>query len=315
MKQNQLLKYIKGETSPQEDVEVYEWIASDDQNRRDYEHLRHIYDALLCSEEPLAVASDEPHGAARWLRGVAAAAVVAVCAGGGYLASALAGRGGGEYLAGAPRSIYVPVGQRAEVVLDDGTHVWLNSNSTLEVGMENREGGMRCVSLDGEAYFDVARDEEHPFVVRVGQREIKVLGTSFDVSSCRSREDFSLKLFTGKVCVTDTETNKSVTFEKGTRLVGDADGMKMYAMAASDTIVWWKDGIYHFDDCEYDEIFRLLEERFKVSFNVRNQAVLHYRCSSKFHMEDGVEHIVRTLQHIHRFKYEWNDTDRVFTIS
>lgn len=89
-------------------------------------------------------------------------------------------------------------GQRAGVILPDGTKVWLNSHTRLtydaNYGMDKR-----IVSLTGEAYFEVAKDKEHPFIVKAGSMEVEALGTAFNVKAYEEDNRIITTLFEGKV--------------------------------------------------------------------------------------------------------------------
>ena len=86
-------------------------------------------------------------------------------------------------------TLYVPAGQRAELVLPDSTRVWLNANSKLVYSTSFKEG-IRQVELDGEAYFDVKHNGDNPFVVRTKSMNVTVLGTEFNVSAYSGIEEF-----------------------------------------------------------------------------------------------------------------------------
>jgi len=92
----------------------------------------------------------------------------------------------------------IPFIKFSSVVLPDQTKVWLNANSTL-LYPETFEGRERSVRLEGEAYFDVTRDEKHPFTVSVPDCRIKVLGTQFDVSSFPDSPQMQTTLVSGSV--------------------------------------------------------------------------------------------------------------------
>lgn len=91
-------------------------------------------------------------------------------------------------------------GQRASVTLPDGTKVWLNSHSEIKYSSDygNKE---RTVSLSGEAYFEVAKDKEHRFVVKAGKLEVEALGTSFNVKAYKEDRKATATLFSGSVRV------------------------------------------------------------------------------------------------------------------
>ena len=80
-------------------------------------------------------------------------------------------------------TLTVPYGKRFDIVLSDGTHVFLNSGTSFTYPIEFIKGKSREVFLDGEAYFDVVKNSENPFIVNTGALSVRVLGTKFNLSS------------------------------------------------------------------------------------------------------------------------------------
>lgn len=98
--------------------------------------------------------------------------------------------------------IYIPYGQKFRITLSDGTKVWLNSGSTLRFPKHlNTSTQNRMVYLEGEAYFDVTKDERRPFIVNAENMDIKVLGTQFNVSAYKSDGEITTTLVEGSVNV------------------------------------------------------------------------------------------------------------------
>lgn len=116
--------------------------------------------------------------------------------------------------------------ERFLLVLADGTKVWLNAESRLRypVAFNGKE---RRVELEGEACFEVAKDAEHPFIVCANGMNTMVLGTKFNVRSY-SVEDRHVTLVNGKVQVTNTVNNKSVTLRPGQDLTYTETGEEKY---------------------------------------------------------------------------------------
>ena len=85
-------------------------------------------------------------------------------------------------------------GDKATIELPDGTNVVLNSASQLSY-LNNFGEKVRRVQLNGEAYFKVAHDEKHAFIVQIGDLEVKVLGTSFNVSAYEDAKDVTVVLW------------------------------------------------------------------------------------------------------------------------
>lgn len=90
--------------------------------------------------------------------------------------------------------------ERKEVRLFDGSKVWLSPSTTIRYA-DQLVAGKRQVYLDGEAFFEVAKDKKHPFIIHSGQRQTEVVGTSFDVKSYSDREEYAVRVVTGKVKV------------------------------------------------------------------------------------------------------------------
>lgn len=94
--------------------------------------------------------------------------------------------------------VYADKGQRSNLVLPDGTKVWLNSDSKLEY--DNTYGVKeRKIRLTGEAYFEVAKDKEHRFLVSTGLMDVEALGTAFNVQSYPNEDEITTTLLEGKV--------------------------------------------------------------------------------------------------------------------
>tara|TARA_R110002050_G_scaffold14376_16_gene45445 strand:- start:1417 stop:2565 length:1149 start_codon:yes stop_codon:yes gene_type:complete len=96
-------------------------------------------------------------------------------------------------------TLNVPYGKKIDLVLSDGTHVYLNSGTTLRYPVSFIQGASRKVYLTGEAYFDVTEDKEHPFVVNANEVDIKVLGTKFNVSHYPEDDNINTVLVEGAV--------------------------------------------------------------------------------------------------------------------
>ncbi|MCK5906263.1 MAG: FecR domain-containing protein, partial [Flavobacteriales bacterium] len=105
-------------------------------------------------------------------------------------------------------TILVPRSNQYQVELEDGTNIEMNSASQLAFGISNSK--IRKVSLDGEAYFDVARDETRPFVVHTNRMDIQVLGTEFNVSTYASPHYYSTTLVEGSIQITTANGNKKL---------------------------------------------------------------------------------------------------------
>ncbi|KIO76644.1 hypothetical protein TH53_13960 [Pedobacter lusitanus] len=102
--------------------------------------------------------------------------------------------------------VFSKTAERKQLLLADGTKVWLSPESKLSYP-DRFNGSKRIVSLDGEAFFEVTHDADHPFIIQSGLVNTTVLGTSFNVSAYKNQPDINVTLVTGKVAVTLKNTN------------------------------------------------------------------------------------------------------------
>ena len=177
--------------------------------------------------------------------------------------------------------LVIPRGGEYKIVLADGSQVWINSQSVLEfparfVGKERR------VKLTGEAYFDVSKDVEKPFVVEVGNKEVQVLGTSFNVNDYDGK--FMTTLVTGKVQVSVNDKNYILTpsmqvrIEGNDILVGKVDVREFTA---------WKDGLFVFKKQKLREVMDILSRWYDVDVFYQNLELqnLHFTGTIQRHSE------------------------------
>ena len=106
-------------------------------------------------------------------------------------------------------TLTVPYGKRFDIVLSDNTHVFLNAGSSLRYPVNFIKGKNREVFLEGEAFFEVTKDTQHPFVVNAHEINVRVLGTKFNVSAYPESLATKTVLVEGAVGLYKTETYKA----------------------------------------------------------------------------------------------------------
>ena len=135
--------------------------------------------------------------------------------------------------------VLVDKGQRASVILPDGTKVWLNSHTELTYNGDYGKGN-RQVVLSGEGYFEVAKDTTLRFIVKAGEMEVEALGTTFNVKAYQEDGELTTTLFEGKVRTSVgkdeviLKPDESLSFDKSSRRMIVSDDLAAYARM-------WKD--------------------------------------------------------------------------
>lgn len=309
-----LQKYIAGNATEAEKQRVTKWIQENPENMREYMAQRKLHDMVLWRTEPVAEENsrEKKHFS---LRGVCmeAAKIAAV------LAIVLLGT---HYWTGKHQvpedktwqSIYVPAGQRAELMLADGTKVWLNSRSTLTFP-GSLKGNIRNVKLDGEGYFAVTKNVEQPFIVETNKCNVKVLGTEFNVMAYAADSVWETSLLEGAVEILVPGSNNSgmrlepnmMASLKGNRLVKGRIKEADYFL--------WREGLLCFNDISVRDMIEKLKLYYGVDIVVNNTRILKNRYTGKFRTKDGVEHVLKVLKLNNKFTYIKDDETNVITIN
>lgn len=164
-------------------------------------------------------------------------------------------------------------GMTTSLTLPDGTLVFLNSESTLSYP-SRFDGDTRNVNLQGEAYFEVAKNPEKKFIVSTPHRsQIEVLGTHFNVEAYEKENRVSATLVEGKIgfIYKCDNASKKVLMAPGQKLVYDSKDSKVQIYATSgESEIAWKEGKIIFRNTPLEEGLRMLEKRYNVEFIIKN---------------------------------------------
>ena len=192
-------------------------------------------------------------------------------------------------------TINVPYRGTYTVELCDGTKVYLNSGTKLEFP-SRFDGDMRSVSLKGEAYFEVARNESKPFVVEVDEMKVKVLGTAFNVKSYVDEPGVYTTLVQGSVAILrDGQPEKKI--EPGEQAYYNK-GVGTLSISRVDVneFTAWKDGLFYFKDIALEEILRIVARWYDLEIFYMNQGVKSVVYSGKMPMYSSVENVLRKFE-------------------
>jgi ferric-dicitrate binding protein FerR (iron transport regulator) len=163
-------------------------------------------------------------------------------------------------------TITTPRGGQYQIILEDGSAVWLNAASSLRfptvfAGQERR------VEINGEAYFEVAKNKKMPFVVSVNGAEVQVLGTHFNVMAYEDEQSLRTTLLEGAVKF--VKGSNSVTLKPGqqSQLIENGD-IRVQSSINVEKVVSWKNGYFHFDGEDIDAVSKQLARWYDVEVTV-----------------------------------------------
>jgi len=192
-------------------------------------------------------------------------------------------------------SITVPKGGKYQLVLSDGTKVWLNAASSLRFPAAF-SGKERKVELTGEGYFEVAKNKEMPFRVDAAKAEITVLGTHFNVRSYEDVADMETTLLEGVVRI--TIENKEALLKPGeqakTKMGGSSQNIRILKNVDTEKVSAWKEGLFIFRNDDLKDIMRALGNWYNINVVYSSNISKHF--SGTFDRKEPLSKILKYLE-------------------
>ena len=269
-------KYLTGQCSEEEIIEVNAWMKESEENARQLFRMEEIYhlgkfdryadeQRIAHAEKLLYKKLDEAKGKQakllrmhRWMRYAAVIAVILLMGGGaGYW----------FYHNGADQQLMVAVANEGivkEVVLPDGTRVWLNNLATLKYPREFSEKE-RNVYLEGEAYFEVTKNRHKPFTVQSDAMRVRVLGTTFNFKSDKSCRVAEATLIEGEIEVKGNKEEGQIILAPGQRAeLNKKSGRLTVKQVDAKLDAVWHDNLIPFQKADIFTITKALERFYDV---------------------------------------------------
>ena len=194
----------------------------------------------------------------------------------------------------------VPRGGECMIKLDDGTKVWVNAETKLKYPVAF-VGDRREVVLEGEAFFDVAKNEK-PFIVKTSFGDVRVLGTAFGISAYASESESYTTLVRGKVSV-EREGGEPVVILPGEQVVTSKDGKMIKQQVDVEEFVGWKDGIYVFKEKSLGEIMKTLERWYNISVDFQEKSLVDLPFTGNLKRYDDINVFFDALTRTGDMKY------------
>ncbi|SEW37712.1 FecR family protein [Chitinophaga arvensicola] len=161
-------------------------------------------------------------------------------------------------------TISTPRGRQFKVLLPDGSKVWLNAASALRYPTAFT-GKDRRVTLEGEAYFEIAKNAAMPFKVAVGNTtEVEVLGTSFNINSYKNESTIKTTLLEGVVRLHAYQQSQTLKPGQQVSITPSKEKMEPAHEADPEQVMAWKNGLFKFDDASLPEVMRELERWYDI---------------------------------------------------
>lgn len=299
-----ILAYLKGELNAKERQQVEQWVALSDANQRAFDEIEKIY---LSSE--ISFTNFQPDVDRAW-KSVAnaigesksagqnilykVAAVITLIVGLGFIVF--------QYQNQSEQLIAKTTdGEIRKLELADGSIIWLNENSTFSYSKKMNED-QRVVSLDGQAYFDVAKDSERPFVILGEKATVEVLGTSFDLVSKATYANVNVT--SGRVAFgSSSDEEVKVILEKGNQATFTGNKLAKND-SFNDNASSWMTKDFMFKSAPLSQVAETLSEHFNVNIKV-DEAIKNCLITSSFE-DKKLDEILSTFEAIANIKNERN---------
>lgn len=304
-----IAKYFEGQCSAEEVRLIEEWKEQSEDNLKTFNRLKKIWDETgnirpqsevqeteVAWQKLKAKINAVPKAAPSWKKlsfiipRAAAAVIVLTSMILFYLVPSSS-----DDVAVKMIEISTPKGERRQLALADGSTVWLNAESTIKYP-EKFDGDTREIYLEGEAYFDVAKNPAKPFKVHTEDFTTQVLGTSFNVLAYADQSSIIVALDEGKVALSYGET--TVNLEPGTKGQFDKKSHSINKSAISNKHNLWHSNILDFDNITLAEATQSLERWFGKKVVIENPKLQGCRITASFNnpnIDDALEIIASTL--------------------
>ncbi|MFZ4454948.1 MAG: FecR family protein [Bacteroidales bacterium] len=203
-------------------------------------------------------------------------------------------------------TVAVEKGQKAKIILPDGSSVWMNSGSKISYGKRFNQSE-RIVNLEGEAYFDVAKRKDAPFIVKSGEFSVEALGTAFDVKAYPNENLVTAVLVRGKVEVGD-ELNK-IRLIPNQRVVYDKSVRSMAKTEVEDCRLYtsWMNNQLVFESESFENIATVLERNYNIRFKFENSSLKKYRFTGTIR-NTSLESLLQIFSMTSPFSYTIKDS-------
>jgi len=210
-------------------------------------------------------------------------------------------------------TIETPRGGQYQIVLPDGTKVWLNALSTIKFSERFTNVPERRVELEGEAYFEVSKDKKRPFIVRTDKQEIEVLGTHFNINSYADEHKSVTTLLEGSVKVAPIGIEKGkadVVLYNLSRVISPGQQASSVhhditvAVADMDLVMDWKNGDFIFKKESLSAIMRKVSRWYDVTVEYDKEIDQNQTFSGSVSRSKNISEVLKIMQSAGQLKFD-----------
>ncbi len=201
-------------------------------------------------------------------------------------------------------TITTPKGSQYKLILPDGTKVWLNAASSFRFPA-SFTGKERSTVLNGEAYFEVAKNEEMPFNVVTGEKQVTVLGTHFNIRAYQDEDNYEASLLEGSIRVSATSTTSAAKSKSPLKLLQpgqqarisntNATGINLIGNIDTTAVIAWKEGLFLFNNTSIRNVMQQISHWYNMDINYEGE-MPQINFTGIMPRTDHVSVVLKTLQ-------------------
>ncbi|MDP4210813.1 MAG: FecR domain-containing protein [Bacteroidota bacterium] len=308
-----IFKYIQGQCSPSEKEEILQWLAQSQENREVYFRFKALFYALKANsyaqnthlEQSVKSFRQKTHRTNRIRTIMAISKYAAILIIAVSIPLFL-------WLTRSPKQEFITaqVGTNdpiKSITLNDSTKVWLNKNSKLSYP-QAFTGDERLVKLEGEAYFEVKKDSQHPFKVQTPSITICVLGTSFNVKTLNNHRLTETTLAEGKVSLQKADGKNIAVMKPGEQTNFDSQTNSLTTKEVDPELYsGWRQGALLLKNVTIAEIAKVIESMYRIHVQVNTAGLESKKYNFTFHRTQPIDTVMEMLQFIAPIKYKIKD--------
>lgn len=317
-----IIKYLKDEISEEERKTIEHWLNADAKNLLLFNEIKYTWNVSGSQHQPIKInklkawesiqqkihveekvipLTTKKSNYNTWILRVAAILVV------GLFATWLALK-----LNSKPELIMVSTtSDQKMIVMPDGTNIILNKNSILSYSTEF-DTDERKVILNGEAFFDVTKNPQKPFIIENKNFQVKVLGTSFDVMAYNSDEEAVVTVVTGKVAFSDKKGNSVLLVKDEVGKLNKTNQQLTKINNLNSNFLSWKTKKLEFNNATVYDVCESLKNYFSVQINVSDKSIYNCKFTGSY-SNPKLEEVLKTLEITLNLKIAINGNQLVFS--
>ncbi len=336
-----IIDYIAGECNTEQEELIHIWINESEENMLYYLEVKMAWNRSIGDQNPYDINADSDWNKLNdrighrlkinFERIVRVAAIIVIAFSFGFLTNKILQKNSFIDNTAVYHEVIAPYGSRTQLTLGDGSHVWLNAGSKLKYPSVF-SGYFREVSLEGEAFFDIFTDKSNPFVVHVNDIKVKAFGTKFNVKAYPEEDIVETTLVEGIISLNMNsmkevflkESQKAYIYaesknikqdkkeieylpihSKRVQIIKELEKESLYIEDDIDTKLStsWKENEWIFKETTIEDMAKILERRYNVSFRFRTKETGYLEFSGTLR-DETLKMVLDALSLIAPIKYE-----------